>query len=205
LYGNGTNAFPYVLFPYKLECSGKGLGGSSAINFMCWTRPPAKEIDGASPALLSARSLALILLLDIERLGNPGWNWETLDKSLKQLEKYALHFPSLKLTHDECSERRYVAPDPEVVKEHGLGVEGWSHRTEGTSLYQSCRMPTKVLRLALPRIPEEHPTRGKRLARRKLIFSCYQHRSCNATETLQTMHKLGFDKAKASVCCSVCL
>ncbi|TFK47573.1 alcohol oxidase [Heliocybe sulcata] len=44
---------------------GKGLGGSSGINFLCWTKPPADEID------------------DWERLGNPGWNW-------KNYQKYAL-------------------------------------------------------------------------------------------------------------------
>ncbi|KAJ3533637.1 hypothetical protein NM688_g7255 [Phlebia brevispora] len=40
--------------------SGRGLGGSSAINFMVYTKPPANELD------------------DIERLGNPGWNWTNL-------------------------------------------------------------------------------------------------------------------------------
>ncbi|KAJ7466573.1 GMC oxidoreductase [Mycena galericulata] len=36
---------------------GKGLGGSSALNFYSWIKPPATDIDA------------------IEKLGNPGWNW----------------------------------------------------------------------------------------------------------------------------------
>ncbi|KAJ7468734.1 GMC oxidoreductase [Mycena latifolia] len=36
---------------------GKGLGGSSGLNFMAWSKPPAEDIDR------------------IEKLGNPGWNW----------------------------------------------------------------------------------------------------------------------------------
>ncbi|KAF4591026.1 hypothetical protein EYR40_009624 [Pleurotus pulmonarius] len=53
---------------------GKGLGGSSAINFMCWTKPPAGDID------------------DLEKLGNVGWNWDTYDKYLKKAENF-VHLP----------------------------------------------------------------------------------------------------------------
>ncbi|KAL4258094.1 GMC oxidoreductase family protein [Pleurotus pulmonarius] len=53
---------------------GKGLGGSSAINFMCWTKPPAGDID------------------DLEKLGNVGWNWDTYDKYLKKAENF-IHLP----------------------------------------------------------------------------------------------------------------
>ncbi|VDC04865.1 unnamed protein product [Peniophora sp. CBMAI 1063] len=74
---------------------GKGLGGSSAINFMCWTRPPAKELD------------------DIERLGNPGWNWKNLDDSMKKLEGY-------------------IAPTKDVAEQQSLKVESWNHGTSGT-------------------------------------------------------------------------
>ncbi|TFY75596.1 hypothetical protein EWM64_g8416 [Hericium alpestre] len=67
---------------------GKVLGGSSAINFMCWTRPPAAEID------------------DIERLGNPGWNWKNFKKYSDKLE-------------------RFVEPTAEIAKKHELRTEGW--------------------------------------------------------------------------------
>ncbi|KAJ2925508.1 hypothetical protein H1R20_g11585, partial [Candolleomyces eurysporus] len=40
-------------------------GGSSAMNFFCWIKPPAEDIDA------------------FEKLGNPGWNW-------KDFEKYSL-------------------------------------------------------------------------------------------------------------------
>ncbi|OSD04609.1 GMC oxidoreductase [Trametes coccinea BRFM310] len=49
---------------------GKGLGGSSAINFLCWIKPPGKEID------------------DFERLGNPGWNWKNYEKYIHRTEKF---------------------------------------------------------------------------------------------------------------------
>ncbi|KAJ7841204.1 GMC oxidoreductase [Mycena olivaceomarginata] len=41
---------------------GKGLGGSSAMNFYAWTKPPAGDVDA------------------IEALGNPGWNWTEYSK-----------------------------------------------------------------------------------------------------------------------------
>ncbi|KAI0030850.1 alcohol oxidase [Vararia minispora EC-137] len=74
---------------------GKTLGGSSAINFMVWTRPPKQELD------------------DLEKLGNPGWNWETLDKSLKKIEGY-------------------VKPSAEAVKKYDLKVENWTNGADGT-------------------------------------------------------------------------
>ncbi|KIM89885.1 GMC oxidoreductase [Piloderma croceum F 1598] len=44
---------------------GKGLGGSSAMNFYTWSKPPAADVDA------------------IEQLGNPGWNF-------KEYSKYSL-------------------------------------------------------------------------------------------------------------------
>ncbi|KAH8101777.1 alcohol oxidase [Cristinia sonorae] len=50
--------------------SGKGLGGSSAINFMCYTRPDGEDIN------------------DFERLGNPGWNFKHFDRLARKFEGY---------------------------------------------------------------------------------------------------------------------
>ncbi|KAF5356626.1 hypothetical protein D9758_008257 [Tetrapyrgos nigripes] len=41
---------------------GKSLGGSSTINFQCWTHPSKNDID------------------NWEKLGNPGWNWDMYEK-----------------------------------------------------------------------------------------------------------------------------
>ncbi|CAL1706785.1 unnamed protein product [Somion occarium] len=45
---------------------GKGLGGSSSLNFMVSVRPTGKEIDA------------------LEGLGNPGWNWESVWKYMRK-------------------------------------------------------------------------------------------------------------------------
>ncbi|KAF4611726.1 hypothetical protein D9613_003994 [Agrocybe pediades] len=49
---------------------GKGLGGSSAMNFYCWIKPPAFDMDA------------------IEALGNPGWNWTEYEKYSRKVETF---------------------------------------------------------------------------------------------------------------------
>ncbi|KAJ7141629.1 alcohol oxidase [Mycena filopes] len=51
---------------------GKGLGGSSAINFFQYHRPAASDIDA------------------FETLGNPGWNWKLLKKYYSKAESFVL-------------------------------------------------------------------------------------------------------------------
>ncbi|KAJ8519275.1 hypothetical protein ONZ45_g3772 [Pleurotus djamor] len=59
--------------------SGKGLGGSSAINFMCWTKPAASDIDGEDN----------LIFITTEPLNdNPGWNWSNYARYLEKAEKY---------------------------------------------------------------------------------------------------------------------
>ncbi|KAF9040114.1 GMC oxidoreductase [Panaeolus papilionaceus] len=57
---------------------GFGLGGSSAINFYCWIKPPAADIDA------------------FEKLGNPGWNWTEYQKYSRKVENF--HPPSKEQT-----------------------------------------------------------------------------------------------------------
>ncbi|KAJ7688605.1 GMC oxidoreductase, partial [Mycena rosella] len=49
---------------------GKGLGGSSALNFMAWIKPPADDINA------------------FEKLGNPGWNWSEYLKYSQRSETF---------------------------------------------------------------------------------------------------------------------
>lgn len=76
-FANGTE------FPWQ---RGKGLGGSSAINFMVWSKPPSSDID------------------DFERLGNEGWNWKNYCKYLSRAERFV--YPT-----DEDRKKRNLQPD----------------------------------------------------------------------------------------------
>ncbi|KAJ7500951.1 GMC oxidoreductase [Mycena galericulata] len=49
---------------------GKGLGGSSLLNFYAWIKPPATDIDA------------------FEKLGNPGWNWGEYMKYSQKSETF---------------------------------------------------------------------------------------------------------------------
>ncbi|KAI0072989.1 alcohol oxidase [Panus rudis PR-1116 ss-1] len=73
---------------------GKGLGGSSGINFLCWTKPPAEEID------------------DIEKLGNPGWNWKAIQGALDKVEGF-------------------VPPSEEFQKRNLLNFDNWNVGRDG--------------------------------------------------------------------------
>ncbi|KAF8064007.1 GMC oxidoreductase [Lyophyllum atratum] len=57
---------------------GKGLGGSSTINFCAWIKPPAGDIDAW------------------EKLGNPGWNWADYLRYSRKTENF--HLPAKEQT-----------------------------------------------------------------------------------------------------------
>ncbi|EPS94467.1 hypothetical protein FOMPIDRAFT_152880 [Fomitopsis schrenkii] len=50
---------------------GKGLGGSSGMNFYVWTKPPKEDVDV------------------FEELGNPDWNWKSYQELTMRTEEYA--------------------------------------------------------------------------------------------------------------------
>jgi choline dehydrogenase-like flavoprotein len=64
--------------------SGKGLGGSSAINFYVWNLPPKQDIDGA--CFLTVIGEAADISTAWEELGNEGWNWKNYSKYVKKAE-----------------------------------------------------------------------------------------------------------------------
>ncbi|KAG5734171.1 hypothetical protein E4T56_gene1404 [Termitomyces sp. T112] len=57
---------------------GKGLGGTSCINFLEWSLPPAVDVDV------------------LERLGNRGWNWNEFYRYSRKIERF--HPPSKEVT-----------------------------------------------------------------------------------------------------------
>ncbi|KAJ7290529.1 GMC oxidoreductase [Mycena rebaudengoi] len=65
-----TTAQKHSLNKSYLWQRGKGLGGSSAMNFYAWTKPPAGDVDA------------------IEALGNPGWNWAEYSKYSRMSETF---------------------------------------------------------------------------------------------------------------------
>ncbi|KAJ7048088.1 GMC oxidoreductase [Mycena amicta] len=65
-----TTAQKHSLNKSYLWQRGRGLGGSSCMNFYAWTKPPAKDFDA------------------IEELGNPGWNWSEYAKYTRRSETF---------------------------------------------------------------------------------------------------------------------
>ncbi|THG98101.1 hypothetical protein EW026_g4042 [Hermanssonia centrifuga] len=71
---------------------GRGLGGSSGINFLCWTKPPARDID------------------DFERLGNSGWNWKNYENCLERTEGFVDPSDKTKTTYNMNSDNWKIGP-----------------------------------------------------------------------------------------------
>ncbi|KAJ7454339.1 GMC oxidoreductase [Mycena galericulata] len=70
---------------------GKGLGGSSGLNFYAWSKPPAADVDA------------------IEKLGNPGWNWSEYLKYSQRSETF----------HPPAKEQTDIYPHTYETKFHG--------------------------------------------------------------------------------------
>lgn len=57
------------------------------MNLMVWHKPPKEEIDGKSTSAVRYERTFTDGFADIERLGNPGWNWENYQKYSHKVER----------------------------------------------------------------------------------------------------------------------
>ncbi|KAF9821193.1 hypothetical protein IEO21_00801 [Rhodonia placenta] len=107
----------------------KGLGGSSSINFMCWTKPHANDID------------------DLEKLGNPGWNWKNYEKYLSRTEGF-------------------LAPNLDVQKRNNMCFDSWRMGRNGTIDEAESRILQTLINAGLPSapLPVRHEPTGVFLA-----------------------------------------
>ena len=102
--------------------SGKGLGGSSCVNFYLWTRPEREDMNGASIVNVAA-SYAVHLTpctAAWERLGNPGWNWENFQRYSRKVERYVCRSLFKQLANYIL--KRFVEPPLEDKKRYDLSL-----------------------------------------------------------------------------------
>jgi hypothetical protein len=55
----------WILVHAQASCRGKGLGGSSAINFLCYNKPSSREMDGQCHYVPNTSALAIDRQLQI--------------------------------------------------------------------------------------------------------------------------------------------
>ncbi|KAI0049312.1 GMC oxidoreductase [Auriscalpium vulgare] len=93
---------------------GKGLGGSSALNFYVWNRPPAIDIDAW------------------EKLGNPGWNWANYLKYSNKSIKF-IPPPDAKVKAErQTSDPAYHGTDGPIAVGFANGSPGWDVTLQDT-------------------------------------------------------------------------
>ena len=101
---------------------GKGLGGSTAVNGMMWTRGAAADWDG------------------LEAPGNPGWNWERALAAYRTIEDHSLGASDLRGAGGPLGVS-VVEEDDEVVQAILAAAQGigWEHVAD-TNAYDSERI-----------------------------------------------------------------
>jgi len=67
---------------------GKGLGGSTAINFSCWVIGADEDFDEWA-----------------RKVGDDSWNWKNVKQRFKKIENYHVEVPE--------EHRKYIDPKPE--------------------------------------------------------------------------------------------
>ncbi|KAK0503574.1 alcohol oxidase [Armillaria luteobubalina] len=91
---------------------GKGLGGSSQINFLGIARPSKDEYDA------------------IEELGNEGWNWHSLLEATKRVREHSSSINSEHTVPSDCTKEQAqelaIGPDPVLHGKHGPIIKSFS-------------------------------------------------------------------------------
>lgn len=121
--------------------SGKGLGGSSGINFMCWTKPPTQDVDGAFRLSESGNRLTV--------LGRFRAPWES-QLELEQLREVCCSHGRVRqneVRDQLCEADRtfdsFVEPSEEVQKKYKMNFEAWKIGRQGdleTSSAYTCTL-----------------------------------------------------------------
>ncbi|KAF9028819.1 alcohol oxidase [Hymenopellis radicata] len=84
-----------------LQTHGKGLGGSSLLNFMCFIRPSKEEFDA------------------LEELGNTGWNWDNLLHYMKKSERLQAAPPAVDARlHSAKADPEYHGTEGAIAKSY---------------------------------------------------------------------------------------
>ncbi|TVY39898.1 Dehydrogenase [Lachnellula subtilissima] len=91
--------------------TGRGVGGGSLINGMCWTRGGRADYDAW------------------EALGNPGWGWDGMLPYFKKTENYTDNVDA------DFSKRLYTQPDPSFH-----GTDGYVHVSYPRYFYNQSRL-----------------------------------------------------------------
>ncbi|KAI0067077.1 GMC oxidoreductase [Artomyces pyxidatus] len=93
---------------------GKGLGGSSALNFYVWNRPPAVDIDAW------------------ETLGNPGWNWKNYLKYSNKSETFIPPTDARVASERLTSDPEFHGTNGPLALGYHNGNAGWDVTLEDT-------------------------------------------------------------------------
>lgn len=106
--------------------------------------PPSTSCAGRSlPRLTLTVNYNIILIaavdanhmhIDIEKLGNPGWNWKNLHKYMARTEGWEsnfLHSEKWSIHHADRITYRFTQPNEEVAKRIGISPDNWELGRQG--------------------------------------------------------------------------
>lgn len=119
---------------YGLLYRGKGLGGSSGINFLCWIKPPAEDIDGMSPATGRNIPLCSPACAKISNVLATQVGTGTILRSTSNVRKGEEHISLISNIVPETT-LRFVPPSEDVQLRKGLKFDTWNMGTEGEQIW----------------------------------------------------------------------